>query len=81
MSFCVQGLQLLKKPKNQISFHRHFSRLNKGKRKCKWLGFVKSTLEKLGFSEIWQSQQFPNAGWLYWSIKRRLQDQFIQEQN
>ena len=24
MSFCVQGLHLLKKPKNQISFHRHF---------------------------------------------------------
>ena len=24
MSFCVQGLQLFKKPKNQISFHRHF---------------------------------------------------------
>ena len=24
MSFCVQGLQLLKKQKNQISFHRHF---------------------------------------------------------
>ena len=24
MSFCVQGLKLLKKPKNQISFHRHF---------------------------------------------------------
>ena len=25
MSFCVQGLQLLKKPKNQISFHKHFN--------------------------------------------------------
>ena len=24
MSFCVQGLKLLKKTKNQISFHRHF---------------------------------------------------------
>ena len=24
MSFCVQGLKLLKKPKNQVSFHRHF---------------------------------------------------------
>ena len=24
MSFRVQGVQLLKKPKNQISFHRHF---------------------------------------------------------
>ena len=24
MSFCVQGLQLFKKPKNQISFHGHF---------------------------------------------------------
>ena len=24
MSFCIQGLQLLKKPKNQISFHGHF---------------------------------------------------------
>ena len=24
MSFCVQGVELLKKPKNQISFHRHF---------------------------------------------------------
>ena len=24
MSFCVQGLQFLKKPKNQISFHGHF---------------------------------------------------------
>ena len=23
MSFCVQGLQLFKKPENQISFHRH----------------------------------------------------------
>ena len=23
--FCVQGLQLLKKPKNQILFHRHFN--------------------------------------------------------
>ena len=40
---------------------------------------TKSTLKKLGFSEIWQSQQFPNAGWLYLSIKRRQQDQFIQE--
>ena len=28
MSFCVQGLHLLKKPKNQISFHRHF-KINK----------------------------------------------------
>ena len=24
MSFCVQRFQLLRKPKNQISFHRHF---------------------------------------------------------
>ena len=23
-SFCVQGLKILKKPKNQISFHSHF---------------------------------------------------------
>ena len=28
MSFCVQGLQLLKKPKNQISFLRHFKLIN-----------------------------------------------------
>ena len=25
MSFCVQGLKLLKQPKNKISFHRHFN--------------------------------------------------------
>ena len=25
MNFCVQGLKLLKQPKNQISFHRHFN--------------------------------------------------------
>ena len=24
ISFCVQGLKILKNPKNQISFHRHF---------------------------------------------------------
>ena len=24
MNFCVQGLKLFKKPKNQISFHGHF---------------------------------------------------------
>ena len=34
---------------------------------------------KRGLIEVWQSQQFPNAGWSYLSIKRRLKDQFIQE--
>ena len=36
---------------NKISFILYqiqLNRLNKGKKKCKWLGFVKSTLEKLG---------------------------------
>ena len=28
MSFCVQGLRLLKKTKNHISFHRHFKKIN-----------------------------------------------------
>ena len=67
---------------NKISFILYqiqLNQLNNGKKKCKWLGFVKSTLEKLGFNEVWQSQQLPNASWLYLSIKRRLQDQFIQE--
>ena len=67
---------------NKISFILYqiqLNQLNNGKKKCKWLGFVKSTLEKLGLNEVWQSQQFPNASWLYLSIKRRLQDHFIQE--
>ena len=29
MSSCVQGLKLLKQPKNQISFHRHFNNIAK----------------------------------------------------
>ena len=36
---------------NKISFILYqiqLNQLNKGKKKCKWLGFVKSTLEKLG---------------------------------
>ena len=63
---------------NKISFILYEIQLNqwnKGKKKCKWLGFVKSTLEKLGFNEVWQSQQSPKAGWLYLSIKGRLQDE------
>ena len=67
---------------NKISFILYqiqLNQLNNGKKKCKWLGFVKSTLEKLGLNEVWQSQQFPNASWLYLSIKRKLQDQFIQK--
>ena len=62
-----------------ILYQIQFNQLDKGKKKCKWFSFVKSTLEKLGFSEVWQSQQFPLAGQLYLSIKIRLQDQFIQE--
>ena len=37
---------------NKISFILYqiqLNQLNNGKKKCKWLGFVKSTLEKLGF--------------------------------
>ena len=40
---------------NKISFILYqiqLNQLNKGKKKCKWLGFVKSTLEKLGFNEV-----------------------------
>ena len=31
---------------------------------------LKSALEKLCFSEVWQSQQFSDAGWLYLSVKQ-----------
>ena len=44
---------------NKISFILYqiqLNQLNNGKKKWKWLGFVKSTLEKLGFNEVWQSQ-------------------------
>ena len=44
---------------NEISFILYqiqLNQLNKGNKKCKWLGFVKSTLEKFSLSEVWQSQ-------------------------
>ena len=45
---------------------------------CSWIRFVKSKLEILGFADIWQFQNFPNAQWLFLTMKQRLKDQFIQ---
>ena len=46
---------------------------------CSWIRFVKSKVETLGFANIWQFQNFPNAQWLYFTMKQRLKDEFIQK--
>ena len=47
--------------------------------KSQWLYSIKDSLCKLGFSGIWQSQTVNNAKWLTAALKRKLQDQYIQE--
>ena len=40
----------------QIQFCQFYKNKN-----CSWIRFVKSKLEALGFADIWQFQNFPNA--------------------
>ena len=49
------------------------------KLKSQRLNSIKNSLCKLGFSGIWQSQTVNNAKWLTAALKRKLQDQYIQE--
>ena len=46
---------------------------------CSWIRFVRSKLETFGFADAWQFQDFPNAQWLYLTMKLRSKDQFIQK--
>lgn len=45
----------------------------------KWITFIKGVLENCGMGEIWLNQTFPSVKCLGEMVKRRLQDQFIQQ--
>ncbi len=44
-----------------------------------WLLSVKGILDSCGYSNIWADQHVPNGGWLIASVRRTLQDHFIQD--
>lgn len=47
--------------------------------KSDWLNNVKNLLSSLGFSGIWDNQNFDNHKWLIASLKEKLRDQYIQK--
>ena len=49
------------------------------KLKSQWLNNINNLLCNLGFSGMWESQTVVNAKWLSATLKRKLQDQYIQE--
>lgn len=48
------------------------------KLKSDWINNVKCLLCNLGFSGIWDRQEFPNAKWLSGAVRQKLKDQYIQ---
>jgi hypothetical protein len=43
-----------------------------------WLENIKSILNNCGMSYIWETESFPNLGWLKCSVLQKTKDQFIQ---
>ena len=49
------------------------------KLKSQWLNNINNLLCNLGSSGMWESQTVVKANWLFATLKRKLQDQYIQE--
>ena len=47
----------------------------------KWINFVKSILDNAGFSYVWNNQSFLCSNEIKLSVKKILQDQFVQKWN
>lgn len=47
--------------------------------KSEWIGCFKNTSSNLGFSGVWEIQTVENAKWLTTALKRKIQDQYIEE--
>ena len=47
--------------------------------KSQWIEKIKSTLNNLGLSNVWQTQPFTNTLWLKNTVKLKLSDQYKQE--
>lgn len=55
-----------------------YNSYTQGNLKSDWINNVKILLCDLGFSGIWDTQEFLNAKWLSEAVKRKLKDQYIQ---
>ena len=43
-----------------------------------WLNKIKTILQDVGLSNIWQSESVPSKKWLRCTVNRKLSDQYIQ---
>ncbi len=59
-------------------YHISLSNYLKHDQHYKWLKFVKTTLDNLGFSNIWQNQNIPSFNWFKCAVKLRISDQSLQ---
>ena len=68
----------LKSGKNSKLSFRCLNAMNNLSIPCKWNAYIKSILDKTGFSIYWNNAETVNHKWLYKSIEQTLKDQFCQ---
>ena len=56
-----------------------FTISNQSRITCKWIEYTKQLLYSLGFSDIWDDQDFPSKLWLVKAAKLKLKDLFLQK--